>query len=97
MPYFRREKRYPELLDGMSAYDSLESATARWDQCRSIAIQRDEPIQVGEYIAEVELTPGDEFWIEDLHEIDGHLTIWGEASRLAAATRRIYVPEAKER
>ncbi len=76
----------------MSAYESLESATARWNQCRTIALERNEPIQVGEYIAEVQLTRGHGFSVEDLQEIDGHLTIWGAADLLAAATRRIYVP-----
>lgn len=92
-PFFRREKRYPELLDGMSAYGSREAARRRWTRCREIAIERDEPLQIGDYVAEVELIPGHGFSIEDLHDEDEHLTIWGDPDRLAAATRRIYAPE----
>lgn len=47
-PFFRREKRYPELLDGMSAYGSTEAALRRWTTCRRIADERNEPIQIGE-------------------------------------------------
>lgn len=97
VPYFRREKRYPELLDGMSAYDSLATATARWNQCRAIAIERNEPIQIGSFIAEVRLTPSSGFSVEDLAEPDGHLTIWGDPSHLAAATSRIHTPEVEDR
>jgi hypothetical protein len=44
IPFFRREKRYPELLDGMSAYGSPAAALRRWTQCRDIAQARNEPI-----------------------------------------------------
>jgi hypothetical protein len=91
-PFFRRERRYPELLDGMSAYESEQAAYLRWARCRDIAAARNEPMQVGEYIAEVELEPGMGFDIEDLREPDGHLTIWGDPDRLAQATCRIYTP-----
>jgi hypothetical protein len=91
-PFFRREKLYPELLDGMSVYGSEEAAYRRWSRCREIAEQKKEPIRVGEYIAEVELRPGMGFDIEDLRDPDEHLTIWGEPDQLAACTRRIYAP-----
>lgn len=92
-PFFRREKRYPEILDGMSAYRSLDEAAVRWEQCRAIAERRNEPIQVGNFIAEVELSPDQGFAVEDLEEEDGHLTIWGDPDRLAGATRRITTPQ----
>jgi hypothetical protein len=91
-PFFRREKRYPELLDGMSAYGSSDAALRLWTRCRNIAVERNEPIQIGEYVAELELVPNQDFSVEDLHEEDEHLTIWGEPNRLAAATRLIYAP-----
>ena len=56
-PFFRRERRYPELLDGMSAYGSPEAALRRWTTCRQIATERNEPIRIGDYVAEVELAP----------------------------------------
>jgi hypothetical protein len=92
-PFFRRERRHPELLDGMSAYGSRESALRRWTKCRQIATERNEPVQIGNYIAEVELVPGRGFFIEDLDEDDEHLTIWGNPDLLAAGTRRIYMPD----
>ena len=91
-PFFRREKLYPELLDGMSAYGSAQAAERRWAECRDIARQRNEPMRVGEYVAEVELTPNQDVDVEDLGEPDEHLTIWGDPDRLCAATRRIYAP-----
>ncbi|HWD85161.1 MAG TPA: hypothetical protein VG321_05375 [Solirubrobacteraceae bacterium] len=89
---FRRERRYPELLDGMSVYGSPAAAGRLWLKCRETARERGEPMRIGAYVAEVELTPGQEFSIEDLHEDNEHLTIWGDPDRLAAATRRIYAP-----
>jgi hypothetical protein len=92
-PFFRREKRYPELLDGMSVYASPEAALRRWTKCRDVAVARGEPIQIGSYVAEVELVPDRGFCVEDLGDDEGHLTIWGNPDLLAAATCRIYVPE----
>jgi len=48
---------------------------------------------VGYFIAEVALVPDEGFEIEDLGEPDEHLTVWGDADKLAAAVRRIYPAE----
>jgi hypothetical protein len=92
VPFTKRGKRFPEILDGMFAYNSQDSARQRWDQCRGIAESRGEPIQIGQFVVEVELTPEQDFFLEGLAEEDGHLTIWGDPDRLAGATRRIYSP-----
>jgi hypothetical protein len=93
VPRFRREKRYPELFDGMSMYGSPEAALIHWQRCWRTAQSYGEAMRVGAYVAEVELQAGKGFEIEDLEEEDEHLTIWGDPDRLAAATRRIYTPE----
>lgn len=95
-PFFKREKRYPELFDGMSMYGSFEAALAEWNRCRTTAAERNEAPRIPPFIGKVELTPGNGFDIEDLDEPDEHLTIWGDPARLADATRRIYDPEKGE-
>lgn len=91
-PRFRREKQYPELFDGMSMYASLDGALRVWRRCRDIAAEKGEPMQIGQFVAELELLPGCDFSIEDLGDEDQHLTIWGDPDHLSAATRRIYTP-----
>jgi hypothetical protein len=89
----RREKAYPELMDGMSVFGSLEAARARWESIREAAEKRGQEVRVGYFIAEVVLAPGEGFEIEDLGEPDEHLTVWGDATKLATAVRRIYSAE----
>jgi hypothetical protein len=86
----RREKAYPELRDGMSTFGSLEAARVVWRDIHGAATRRGQAVELGEYIAEVSLEPDCGFDIEDLHEPDEHLTIWGEPDRLVEAVRRIY-------
>ena len=50
-------------------------------------------MSVGNYIAEVELVQGEGFEVVDLAEPDGHLTIRGDKSRLAARVIRVYPAE----
>lgn len=89
-PPWRREKVYPELRDGMSAFGSLEAARAVWEGIRQAAEKRGQEIKAGRFVAEVLLRPGSGFDVEDLGEPDEHLTIWGSADRLAAAVQHIY-------
>lgn len=84
-----RERAYPELQDGMSAYGAFAAAQRVWETLRAIASARGEDVRVGNYIAEVELAAGQGFSLEDLGEEDQHLTIWGEKGRLAGAVGRI--------
>jgi hypothetical protein len=86
----RREKAYPELRDGMSTFGSLEAARVVWRVIHDAARLRGQEVELGRYIAEVNLEPNSGFDVEDLHEPDEHLTIWGEPDRLVAAVRRIY-------
>lgn len=85
-----REKAYPELLDGMSVFGSLDAARRRWADVHAIAIARGERVRLGDHIAEVVLDPEGGYMLEDLHEPDEHLTLWGDPVRLAAAVERLY-------
>jgi hypothetical protein len=87
---FRRERIYPELRNGMSAFGSLEAARDQWELIRRAAEQRGQEVRAGRFVAEVQLDPEHGFEIEDLQEPDQHLTIWGEKAQLAQAVRRIY-------
>lgn len=91
----RREKEHPELQDGMSTYGSLGAARARWAMIEKAARKRGQPVRIGDYVAEVELLPGQGFFVEDLHRPDEHLTTWGDPAGLASAVARIY-PAATE-
>lgn len=74
----------------MSVFGSLEAARAQWQTVYEAASARGQEVRMGNYIAEVELTPDRGFCLEDLGEPDEHLTIWGEPSRLVGAVGRIY-------
>jgi hypothetical protein len=94
---------HPELLSGMSAFDTEAHARKRWAELRASALrrrsernkrrQRPFRMSVGDYIAEVELVGNEGFEIVDLGEPDGHLTIRGDKRRLAAHVNRVYAAE----
>ena len=87
---WRREKIYPELQDGMSAFGSLDAARAQWELIRQGADKRGQEVMIGHFVAEVALVSDADFEIEDLGEPDEHLTIWGDPARLATAVEHIY-------
>lgn len=74
----------------MSAFKSLGAAREVWKVIRQAAESRGQEIKAGHFVAEVVLTPGDGFDIEDLGEPDEHVTIWGSADALAAAVTDVY-------
>jgi hypothetical protein len=85
-----REQKFPILQDGMSAFRTRALAERRWRGMRKRAVQDgDAEVARGSFIAELELRPGADFYIEDLGENQGHLTIWGDPTKLAEAVRRI--------
>ena len=87
-----RERLYPELQDGRSMFASEKQARIRWAGMRKNATYHGEAdVQQGNYIAEVMLTPGQEFDIEDRGKRDGHLTVWGDSATFASAVCRIFV------
>jgi hypothetical protein len=92
-----REKRIPELRQGMSAYGSLVAARLVWDGLRQLADERGEPVKVGYHIASVRLVPDCGFSLEDLNEPDQHLTIWGDRHHLAGVVSRVYSAESDPR
>jgi hypothetical protein len=85
-----RERKHPILQDGMSAFRTEVLAHRRWRGMRKNATQHGEvEVEKGSFIAELELKPEQDFYIEDLDESGGHLTIWGDPTKLAEAVRRI--------
>jgi hypothetical protein len=71
-------------------FGSLEAARAQWRQIYDAVTARGQEVQLGAFIAELDLQPNEGFDMEDLHEPDGHLTVWGDPARLAQAVRRTY-------
>lgn len=91
-----REKKIDALRDGMSVFGSLDAARERWRDLKELADARGQEVRAGDYIAEVLLRPGKGFLLENLEEIDEHMTIWGESQALVQAVARIY-PSSLER
>jgi hypothetical protein len=85
-----RERKHEILQDGMSAFRTAELARRRYRAMRKFATHHGEAeVKKGDFIAKLEFKAGDEFFIEDLGASDGHLTIWGDATKLAEAVCRI--------
>lgn len=74
----------------MSTFGSLGAAREQWRTVYEAATERGQEVRMGNYVAEVELTVDQGYSLEDLGEPDEHLTIWGDATQLAGAVRRIY-------
>src|SRR5258705_1167033 len=92
-----RELKYPILQEGLSVYSTEDLARLRWAGMRKNATHRgEEKVHQGEFLAEIELTPGEGFFLEDRKKRDGHLTIWGDSLKLAGAVRRIFLAERRE-
>jgi hypothetical protein len=93
-PPKEREQLYDELRDGMSAYVSWEAARDVWQgiedaQAARKRSGRRKPLRIGDYIAEVQLVKDQGFEIEDIGDVGGHLTIFGDPRALAAAVTDI--------
>lgn len=89
-----REREYPELQDGCSMYGTERAAQIRWAGMRKNAIYHGEQdVRVGAHIAELVLKPEEGFDIEDRDKRDQHLTVWGEAAKLAASVCRVFRAE----
>ena len=85
-----REVRQPAVHRGLSVYKSHNQAAAlrRRIADRLIARGSNQPVRIGDYVARLVLS-GPGIGYEDRDEPDGHLTIWGEPSRLAGAVADI--------
>lgn len=84
-----RSVKFPELMQGMSAFRSLDLARERWADLALLAQRRGEEPRVGSFVAKVVLAPGEGFDYDDLGRPDGHLTIRGDAVKLAGAVVEI--------
>jgi hypothetical protein len=85
-PAVGREERLPELHHGISVFKTPEQAADRRRRIidRLVRQGRREDLRIGDYIARLRLV-GSAFPFEDRNSPDGHMTVWGAASRLAAA------------
>jgi hypothetical protein len=91
---------HPDIQRGMSVFDSLEHARSAWAEIYEMVASRASSrnkrrkrpvrINVGHFVAEVELKPGADFQIVGPPDERGHLTIQGNEQELAEATIRIY-------
>ncbi len=89
-PFDPREKAYPELLDGMSTFKTLEHARREFER---IHRNYGEETTMPRYVAEVRITPGKGFMYEDLGSRarpKGHQTLKGSPRRLAEAVVKVY-------
>jgi hypothetical protein len=80
-----REKRVPEIHEGLSVYKTVQQAQ---EQRQRIGAYVDSkglgPVRIGDFAAEIRLEGGAGFQIEDRGEVDGHMTIWGDPDSLLA-------------
>jgi len=91
LPTDLREQKYPELRDGRSAYCTEDLARQRWDAMYKNALHAGQSsVRQGHFIAEVVLSDGEGFELEDRRKRDGHLTIWGDQLKLAKAVCRVF-------
>lgn len=91
---------HPELLTGMSVFVSEATARKRWAELKGEALkkrsernkrrQRRLRMSVGEHIGEVLLGPGQGFEIAGEADAEGHLTIRGDKTLLAARVTDVY-------
>jgi hypothetical protein len=102
-PYFRsegelgveklteREEEYPVLLDGLCVDTKLENARQILMGMRKVAARQGEaePSR-GNYIAQLDLEPGNGFDLEKRKKSDGKCTVWGNPAQLAGCASRIY-------
>jgi hypothetical protein len=91
-----REAEFPELQDSMSVFGSPEPMRERWSRISARAAAKGQTVKLGDFIAELNLEPGEDCWIEDLGEEDQHMHLWGDPDRLASAVV-IIEPAATER
>jgi hypothetical protein len=88
-----RERKAPLLQEGRSSWRTLEHARRRWKRmCENAERGGDTSVGQG-FVAEAILEPGEDFQVEDLGKPDGHLTIWGDRTKLAEAVRAIHAAD----
>lgn len=99
------EDEHPDHRLGMSVFDTEEQCRAIWEgivkKLRDGASRKNKrrnrppKVKLGEYIADIELTPGEGFELAGPPDERGHLTLRGSRDKLAAATINVY-PARKE-
>lgn len=80
-----RSLQVPELQDGMSVFRTLDLARRRWTDI-AVSVRRRNPssrLTIGQFIARVRLPANAGMFLEDLGAVDGHMTLWGDAEKLA--------------
>jgi len=84
-----REIEFPILQEGMSVWGSREFMQARWARISARAAARGDAVEIGDFIADVNLVPGQGCHIEDLGEEGQHMTLWGDPDRLVQVVQPI--------
>jgi hypothetical protein len=82
-----RERKYPLLRQARSMFAPVRLALARWRKMRDGAESRNEELGL-QYIAELRIGPNEGFYYEKVGS-GGHVSVWGEAPKLAAAVVRV--------
>lgn len=81
-PLGRREEQIPALRDGLSVFRTADHARGVF---RSIAAKVGAGnVRMGRFLARVRLVGGRGVSVEDLGEVDGHMTVWGDPAVLAS-------------
>lgn len=89
-PAVGRAERLPALHRGISVFKTRAQAADR----RRRIVERltrggsRESLRIGDHVATLRLV-GASFRVEDRDDADGHMTVWGDASSLAAAVVEI--------
>lgn len=89
MPCDGRERRYPELRQARSVFESERAALRRWRVMKIAADQRGEDLDL-QYIAEMCIGPDEECFVERRGQ-KGHVLLWGDKAKLAASVTRVFV------
>jgi hypothetical protein len=82
-----REQRYSILRQSRSLFAPLPLMAARWRKMHKSAEEEGEELQL-RYIAELRVGPNEGFYAERIGK-GGHMSIWGDTSKLAASVLRV--------
>ncbi len=83
-----RERLYQQLRKARSVYEPEGAALRRWRTMRRGAEQRGEELE-HQFVAELRIGPDEGFCVERRGQ-KGHVLLWGDKTKLAAAVIRVF-------
>ena len=83
-----RERLYPVLRKARSVYEPEGAALRRWRTMRRGAEQRGEELE-HKFIAQLRIGPDEGLCVERRGQ-KGHVLLWGDKTKLAAAVIRVF-------